>query len=395
MSPYESPLSSMSSSDSSDNEAPATYDAYRPAKRQKVGEGSTTSSAAVHEPDHEPEAEPEAEVEAEVEHEAEPELEADPIDGMSDVSEDTEGDIPSSPINARLDEEDFQEQITHCAWDGCDAGDFGNMDKLVEHIHNDHIESRQKKYTCEWNGCNRKSMAHASGYALKAHMRSHTREKPFYCYLPECDRAFTRSDALAKHMRTVHETEALRPSDPVPKSMQSGPTSKSKLKIIIKTPQSHAAGQDDSINGGDDDTELSSDLFTALTEEQGFTKKELDMPLDKLYRLCRAQVRWAGDETKALQDEIKVLEAEYKRQWQEKEVLLSQVIQSEADWHDRRMAVLSGAADVRVPGLVESQEAPEQANGTGALEATALDTIEKSEAQGLANGEASEVASQA
>ncbi|KAG7147306.1 INO80 complex subunit 1 like protein [Verticillium longisporum] len=224
MSPYESPLSSMTSSDSSDNETPVAYDAYRPTKRQKVGEGSTTSSAAVHEPDHEPEAEPEPEVEAEaeVEPEAEPEPEADPLDGMSDVSEDTEGDIPSSPINARLDEEDFQEQITHCAWDGCGAGDFGNMDKLVEHIHNDHIESRQKKYTCEWNGCNRKSMAHASGYALKAHMRSHTREKPFYCYLPECDRAFTRSDALAKHMRTVHETEALRPSDPVPKSMQPG-----------------------------------------------------------------------------------------------------------------------------------------------------------------------------
>jgi hypothetical protein len=58
------------------------------------------------------------------------------------------------------------------------------MDRLVEHIHNDHIESRQKKYTCEWVGCPRKSMPHASGYALKAHMRSHTREKPFYCYLP-------------------------------------------------------------------------------------------------------------------------------------------------------------------------------------------------------------------
>ena len=109
---------------------------------------------------------------------------SDLLDGMSDVSSDTDGDVPSSPVNARQDEDDFQEQITVCAWEGCRTGDMGNMDKLVEHIHNDHIESRQKKYTCEWVGCSRKSMPHASGYALKAHMRSHTREKPFYCYLP-------------------------------------------------------------------------------------------------------------------------------------------------------------------------------------------------------------------
>lgn len=106
------------------------------------------------------------------------------LDGMSDVSYDTDGDIPSSPTNARFDDEDFLEQISLCSWEGCDAGDLGNMDKLVEHIHNEHIEGRQRKYTCEWTGCPRKSMAHASGYALKAHMRSHTREKPFYCYLP-------------------------------------------------------------------------------------------------------------------------------------------------------------------------------------------------------------------
>lgn len=157
-------------------------------------------------------------------------------------------------------------------------------------------------------------------------------------------------------MRTVHETEALRPSDPVPKSMQSGPTGKGKLKIIIKTPQSHAAGQDDAIDDGADEDELSADLFTQLTEEHGFSPEELAMPLEKLYRLCRFQVKWAQEDSMKLQEEVKYWEKQYKEDWQEKEVLLSQVIKSEADWHERRAAVLSGAADVQLSGVLESQE---------------------------------------
>lgn len=137
-----------------------------PSKRQKLGDGSRASSSLHIDPEPEPDPEPEHNLD----------------DG--DISSDTSGDVPNSPINAKLDEDEFQEQVTVCAWDGCRAGDLGNMDRLVEHIHNDHIESRQKKYTCEWIGCSRKSLSHASGYALKAHMRSHTREKPFYCYLP-------------------------------------------------------------------------------------------------------------------------------------------------------------------------------------------------------------------
>lgn len=328
-SPVDSPLSSMASSDSFEEDATEPADDLPPAKRQKMGDGSVGSSAVVPEPDGDP----------------------DPLEGMSDVSSDTSGDVPSSPINARPDEEEFQEQVTVCAWEGCRVGDMRNMDKLVEHIHNDHIEGRQKKYTCEWVGCNRKSLPHASGYALKAHMRSHTREKPFYCYLPECDRAFTRSDALAKHMRTVHETEALRPSDPVPKSMQSGgPAGKtSKLKIILKTPQSHAAHDDAGSDSHHEDGSMQD--FTPLVGEQGFTAKELAMPLVKLHALCRCQVKWAESDGEDLKKECKKWEEKYKQEWLEKEVLLDQVVQTELGWHERRLAVLTGIADMQVPGI--------------------------------------------
>ncbi|KAF4782341.1 hypothetical protein HER10_EVM0011038 [Colletotrichum scovillei] len=245
------------------------------------------------------------------------------------------------------------------------------MDKLVEHIHSDHIESRQKKYTCEWTGCSRAAGAcqrlrlespHAKPYQGEAFLLLSTR-------FTECDRSFTRSDALAKHMRTVHETEALRPSDP------------GKLKIIIKTPQSHAAGHDDAIDDGADDDELSADLFTPLTEDQGFTSEELKIPLERLYKLCRFQVKWAQEESVKLAEEVKYWEKQYKDLWREKEVLFSQVVKSEVDWHERRQAVLSGAADVQLSGVLESQEGTQTtANGGGA------DSQESKAEETLANG---------
>ena len=167
-SPPDSPLSSMGSPppyEDRDTDDEDEESLLRPPKRQRVEAGSAASSAVV------------PEVDAGV-------PEHDLLDGLSEVSSDTSGDIPSSPAGGRLEEDDFVEQITVCQWEGCPAGDQGNMDRLVEHIHNSHIENRQKKYTCEWKSCIRKGMAHASGYALKAHMRSHTREKPFHCYLP-------------------------------------------------------------------------------------------------------------------------------------------------------------------------------------------------------------------
>ncbi len=163
-SPKSSPMSSPLSLPDSDIEEADYFQQEMaeadlpPAKRQRIGDTSLQAAALPNDPD---------------------------FDALSSISSDTFGDVPQSPGTAKPDdEESHHEQVTVCAWDGCPAGDFGNMDRLVEHIHNDHIEGRQKKYTCEWQDCSRKSMPHASGYALKAHMRSHTREKPFYCALP-------------------------------------------------------------------------------------------------------------------------------------------------------------------------------------------------------------------
>ncbi|KAI1180620.1 hypothetical protein F4777DRAFT_528698 [Nemania sp. FL0916] len=338
-----SAISSLSSDESeeveneNENEHENDYDdteiidepAQPPSKRQKLGDGSRASSSLHIDPEPEPEPEQEHHLDD------------------ADISSDTSGDVPNSPINSKLDEDEFQEQVTVCAWDGCRAGDLGNMDRLVEHIHNDHIESRQKKYTCEWVGCSRKSLAHASGYALKAHMRSHTREKPFYCYLPECDRAFTRSDALAKHMRTVHETEALRPSDPVPKSMQHGSEKKGKLKIIFKAPQSHTAAQDDAANDEDANEEIAPDFFTQLNEQQGFSRRELDMDMEALWKLCVANLKWATAEGEELREECKELEELYRQEWLEKETLVNQVSQVERNWWERRKLVLAAEAESR------------------------------------------------
>ena len=137
-------------------------------------------------------------------------------------------------------------------------------------------------------------------------------------------------------MRTVHETEALRPSDPIPKSMQ--PMIKSRLKLSIK-PQQPPNGAPHPLNGisnGNDPPGWTS----SYPVELGFTAEEEARGSKELYRLLRRQVHWAEEEGKSLEKQCEEIERLRRKEWLDKEVLLDQVISHEVSWHARREEIL-------------------------------------------------------
>lgn len=145
-------------------------------------------------------------------------------------------------------------------------------------------------------------------------------------------------------MRSVHETDTMRPIDSIskvhgtPGSTTGTPASKLQ-RIRLKLTQPREPGTESephaeaitivphTVTTDTHDPEETS--MPELGPDLDFDEPELALPPRELYRLLRRQIAWAGKEATRLQAEWETIRPQRERAWREKEAIFDDLIDAE------------------------------------------------------------------